>query len=384
MEFRFSEDDDLQRRTTERDDEEDQVSVRLNNVNDIIERVQRNTRMTPTEKKRVKDEVRRSFKLEAIIEARRRGLEQRKLELRAAARAIRKGGGRREWQSVLGQMSPDSDVSCSDDDLDLKQRYEKFLGPPPTKQDRMTTRIERLEAELEQKSSSESVTNRNNAQDDNFAHTKTKTSEDAQNQIETSADGLVRTKTSEDAATKATTSEAMDAVSKDASDVKKSETCMMSYERPQHHDASEWIIDSGCSSHMCKTLDYFITFSTWGGQFVSAANPLSILRKCTVRFYATDKEGQQQLVELKNVYYVPRVACNLLSVAKAQNMDGYDVLFKDKTCVLYHRGGGHTQVAPISRTVDLYVLRAKGKELALLAKESRGMQLMGSCNGTGY
>ncbi|GLE06725.1 hypothetical protein PINS_up016210 [Pythium insidiosum] len=134
----------------------------------------------------------------------------------------------------------------------------------------MTTRIERLEAELEQKSSAESVTSRNNAQSDNFAQTKKKTPEDAQTKKETSeyahtkkktsADGLIRTKTSEDAATKATASEAMDAVSEDASDVKKSETCIMSYQRPQHHDAIEWIVDSGCSSHMCKTLDYSITF----------------------------------------------------------------------------------------------------------------------------
>ncbi|KAJ0393442.1 hypothetical protein ATCC90586_010689 [Pythium insidiosum] len=167
------------------------------------------------------------------------------------------------------------------------------------------------------------------------------------------------TKPSKDAAPEANT-KSTDGQSKETANHRHCEAGMMSAEKLQHDQPEEWIIDSGCSSHLCKTLNYFVSFSTWSGQIISAANPLNILGRGTVRFYATDKDGTQQLVELKNVYYVPRVSSNLLSVAKAQNLDGYDILFKDKTCELYHRGGGHTLVAPMSRNVDLYVLRATG------------------------
>ncbi|KAE8899309.1 hypothetical protein PF005_g1716 [Phytophthora fragariae] len=57
----------------------------------------------------------------------------------------------------------------------------------------------------------------------------------------------------------------------------------------------------------------------------TAANPLRILGKGTVRFPVKDSTNAVRTVELKDVKYVSRVAHNLFSVIKALVKDGFEI-----------------------------------------------------------
>lgn len=102
---------------------------------------------------------------------------------------------------------------------------------------------------------------------------------------------------------------------------------------------SEWVVDSGCTSHFCKNLDLFVQFQRHDGFLNSAASALRIVAMGTVRFSIEGTQGITRVMELKDVFYVPKLGNNLFSVVKAQlNMvnDGLPTVFKGKYCVLSH------------------------------------------------
>ncbi|KAE8974178.1 hypothetical protein PR001_g26079 [Phytophthora rubi] len=88
-----------------------------------------------------------------------------------------------------------------------------------------------------------------------------------------------------------------------------------------------WVVDTGATSHMCK-------FEPIESSMETAANPLRILGKGTVRFPVKDSSNAVRTVELKDVNYVPRVAHNLFSVIKALVNDGFEIAIDTRECTL--------------------------------------------------
>ncbi|KAE9273402.1 hypothetical protein PR003_g29919 [Phytophthora rubi] len=119
---------------------------------------------------------------------------------------------------------------------------------------------------------------------------------------------------------------------------------------------------------MCKDIELFVQFEPIESSMETAANPLRILGKGTVRFPVKDSSNAVRTVELKDVNYVPRVAHNLFSVIKALVNDGFEIAIDKRECTLRHEGDGYVLSAPGGGGVDLYLLRGIGKrECALLA-----------------
>ncbi|KAE9259131.1 hypothetical protein PR003_g34916, partial [Phytophthora rubi] len=73
---------------------------------DIIANINKNPKMTRTEKRLTRASVKKRFDLEARMEAKRRGYTDRQKAVRRAARAIRRGDNPSNWRQVLGGSPP--------------------------------------------------------------------------------------------------------------------------------------------------------------------------------------------------------------------------------------------------------------------------------------
>ncbi|KAE9189941.1 hypothetical protein PF004_g22049 [Phytophthora fragariae] len=76
---------------------------------DIIANINKNPKMTRTEKRLTRASVKKRFDLEARMEAKRRGYTDRQKAVRRAARALRRGDNPANWCQVLGgsPLSPE-------------------------------------------------------------------------------------------------------------------------------------------------------------------------------------------------------------------------------------------------------------------------------------
>ena len=138
----------------------------------------------------------------------------------------------------------------------------------------------------------------------------------------------------------------------------KEEVLLMAYVElagAQRSDA--WFIDSGCSNHMCGDKSIFSVMDTNFTHHVKLGNnhKLNVVGKGVVKFVL---KGVSYAVS--DVYYVPELRNNLLSVGQLQEK-GLDVLFKggeQKTCSIFHPTRGKIAVSIMS-TNRMYVLIAE-------------------------
>ncbi|KAE9333803.1 hypothetical protein PR003_g13846 [Phytophthora rubi] len=163
-----------------------------------------------------------------------------------------------------------------------------------------------------------------------------------------------------DAVADPTPSQASAAVAADASAQAKPAIGLVSVTSTLNTNELTGVVDTGATSHMCKDIELFVQFEPIESSMETAANPLRILGKGTVRFPVKDSSNAMRTVELKDVNYVPRVAHNLFSVIKGLVNDGFEISIDKRECTLRHEAIGYVLSAPGGGGVDLYLLRGIG------------------------
>ncbi|KAI5404830.1 hypothetical protein KIW84_051843 [Lathyrus oleraceus] len=111
------------------------------------------------------------------------------------------------------------------------------------------------------------------------------------------------------------------------------EMVLMAYTDMLGGDRDEvWFIDSGCSNHMCGDLSLLCDLEKGFNKVVRLGNyaSMNVVEKGSVRLTV---KGVNHLV--RDVYYVPRLKNNLLSVGKLRER-GLAVLMQSNMCRIYH------------------------------------------------
>lgn len=105
-------------------------------------------------------------------------------------------------------------------------------------------------------------------------------------------------------------------------------------------DSHMWCIDSGASTHMVSRLDTFVEYTPFPTKVpIKVANGgyIFALGHGTVDLRVKRVKGKTDSFRLKDVWYVPDVSHNLLSVG-ALTLGGYEVLFREGTCSIVKDG----------------------------------------------
>ncbi len=137
---------------------------------------------------------------------------------------------------------------------------------------------------------------------------------------------------------------------------------------------SDWIVDSGCTTHICANLSMFKNLAHYTGEVKSASGKMQIRGMGTVCLPVKDQRGQLQVIELREVYYVPEIDYNLLSVVKANKVDGLRMAFDEKKCTLWHEKGQYSVCVPVASHEDLYVLKPVTRASALSVRSGKGQE----------
>lgn len=99
-------------------------------------------------------------------------------------------------------------------------------------------------------------------------------------------------------------------------------------------DNSDWIVDSGCTTHMSMRKDWFVKYSTKDSKEITVANNQKLKSNGVGDVEVNLKDDVQKTIT--DVIYVPDIAANLLSVSKMTEMDLVVVFDKDK-CRIYDK-----------------------------------------------
>ncbi|GMF35705.1 unnamed protein product [Phytophthora fragariaefolia] len=290
---------------------------------EIFENINKNPKMAHTEKRLTRASVMKCFDLEVCMEAKRRGYTDRSKAVRRAARAIRCGDNPDNWRQVLGDVPLSPEDQYASEGVYSKEGL-KFINMTLVQDEQQET-LENLENQLR---------------------------EDMQKREEETA-----------VATSDLTAMQGEAVAgPEHKDVQASTAVAVgaSAEKPAMS------LVSATSSLNTNELTWRLESSK-----ETAANPLRILRKGTVRFPVKDATNAVRLVEPKDVNYVPRVAHDLFSMIKALVNNGFKININKRECTLRHDDDGYVLSAPGGGGggVDIYLLRGIGKrDCALLAK----------------
>ncbi|KAE9082045.1 hypothetical protein PF010_g18211 [Phytophthora fragariae] len=210
------------------------------------------------------------------MEAKRRGYTDRQKAVGRAARAIRRGDNPANWRQELGgsPLSPEdpyvSDSFVSEEGL-------RFLSTAEAQEKQQET-LKSLESKLH---------------------------EDMRKREEDKAVAPSIPATTEgEAVADSTPSQPSAAVAADASAQAKPAMGLVSATSTLNTTELTWVVDTGATSHMCKDIELFEPIES---SMETAANPLRILGKGTVRFPVKDSSNAVRTVEPKDVSYVPRV-----------------------------------------------------------------------------
>eukprot|EP00253_Pinus_taeda_P029597 PITA_29597 len=92
-----------------------------------------------------------------------------------------------------------------------------------------------------------------------------------------------------------------------------------------------WFLDSGCSNHMIGNIAMFSNLDENVKSEVTTGTDSKIVVKGKGSVSIRARNGEQMIVP--EVYYLPRLKCNLLSIGQLIDK-GYNVFFKDDTCTI--------------------------------------------------
>ncbi|GMF37358.1 unnamed protein product [Phytophthora fragariaefolia] len=269
---------------------------------EIIENINKNSKMMRTEKRLTRASVKKRFDLEVRMEAKRRSYTDHSKAVRRAARAIRRGDNPGNWRQVVGDVPLSPDDPYASEGVYLEEGL-KFINTTLVQDEQQET-LENLENQLredmEKREEVKAVATSGPAEEDNIVATSDPTAM----QDESVADPEHKD------------DQASTAVAVGAS-AEKPAMGLVSATSSLNTNELTWKFDTGATSHMCKDIGVFVTFEPLESSMETATNTLRILGKGTVRFPVKDATNAARSVELNGVSYVPRVAHNLFSVIKA-------------------------------------------------------------------
>lgn len=134
---------------------------------------------------------------------------------------------------------------------------------------------------------------------------------------------------------------------------------------------SDWIVDSGATCHMCNDSGVFSELKQSSGDKVALGNgsSLDVTGEGKVELDMLLDDGTRRGCSLMKVLYVPELAYNLVSVARATEA-GKDVQFDDFSCKFQNESG--ETIALGKRHGSLYFLElAKPQESVSVAQSSK-------------
>ena len=133
---------------------------------------------------------------------------------------------------------------------------------------------------------------------------------------------------------------------------------------------TDWIVDSGASNHLCNDLSVFKTINYGDPKDVVLDDNRVVKSKGVGSVHVMVKQGTHYTpIHIQNVWYVPDLACNLLSVVQLSEK-GYSVRFSHSGCQIADTDG--SVIAESQRVGNLWRLNAsiipspKGQALAAL------------------
>jgi hypothetical protein len=111
------------------------------------------------------------------------------------------------------------------------------------------------------------------------------------------------------------------------------ETLLMA-QTEQGYEAREevWYLDSGCSNHMVGNKDWLFDFDESFKDSVKLGNDskMMVMGKGNLKLFINGK-----IHVISNVYYLPGLRTNLLSIGQMQQKN-VTIVFKNDTCKAYH------------------------------------------------
>ncbi|CAJ2655081.1 unnamed protein product [Trifolium pratense] len=114
------------------------------------------------------------------------------------------------------------------------------------------------------------------------------------------------------------------------------EMLLMAHSEKGSYDKKVWFLDSGCRNHMCGTKDWFFNLDEQFRISVKLGDNsrMMVVGKGNVKLRIG---GITQVIT--NVYYIPELKNNLLSIGQLQEK-GLTVVFKEDMCRVYHQERG--------------------------------------------
>eukprot|EP00253_Pinus_taeda_P018864 PITA_18864 len=108
-----------------------------------------------------------------------------------------------------------------------------------------------------------------------------------------------------------------------------------------------WFLDSGCSNHMTGNIALFSALdqSVKSQVTLGTDSKISVMGKGEVKIFT--KKGEKKTIA--DVYYVPRMRCNLLSIGQLVHK-GYNVFFKNDVCTIMDIAPSKQCIAEVKMT----------------------------------
>jgi len=141
-----------------------------------------------------------------------------------------------------------------------------------------------------------------------------------------------------------------------------------------------WFLDSGCNNHMTGNIALFSALDQNVKSKVTLGtdSKISVMGKGEVKIFT--KKGEKKTIA--DVYYVPRMRCNLLSIGQLVHK-GYNVFFENDVCTIMDRVPSKRCIAEVKMTRNrMFPLRIradlKNKEViaAVTQEASKACQRM--------
>jgi hypothetical protein len=121
-----------------------------------------------------------------------------------------------------------------------------------------------------------------------------------------------------------------------------------------------WIFDTGLMIHSCKSLQGLsLTRRCAKGELdVCIHNGAKVAAIAVGTFHLPLPLGL--VLELNNCYYIPSLCKNMISSSCLEEVDGYEIIIKNKCCLIYYNGIFYAHYPLVN---GLYVLDLEGKSI---------------------
>ena len=140
------------------------------------------------------------------------------------------------------------------------------------------------------------------------------------------------------------------------------------------HSEDIWFLDSGCSNHMTRNIALFSALDKNVKSEVTLGtdSKVSVMGKGEIKILS--KQGERKTIT--DVYYVPGMRCNLLSIGQLVHK-GYNVFFKNDVCTIMDIAPSKRCIAEVKMTRNrMFPLRIRAdlknkNEITIENKENK-------------